>query len=33
MCTVKDRVFVLGGEAGQRVTDDPAQIYYLELCK
>jgi hypothetical protein len=33
MCTVKDRVFVLGGEAGQRVMDDTAQIYYLELCK
>ncbi|KAF9416851.1 Negative regulator of mitotic exit [Podila epigama] len=31
MCTIKDRIFVLGGESEHTKTEDSALIYYLEL--
>ncbi|KAG0367528.1 Negative regulator of mitotic exit [Gamsiella multidivaricata] len=33
MCTIKDRVFVLGGESEQTKLEDSALIYYLEIPK
>ncbi|KAF9398825.1 Negative regulator of mitotic exit [Mortierella sp. AD011] len=33
MCTVKDRIFVLGGESEQTKLEDSALIYYLEISK
>ncbi|KAG0319837.1 Negative regulator of mitotic exit [Linnemannia gamsii] len=33
MCTVKDRIFIIGGESEQNSAEDPAQIYYLEIPK
>ncbi|KAF9560309.1 Negative regulator of mitotic exit [Mortierella alpina] len=33
MCTVKDRIYVLGGESEQTKQEDSAQIYYLEIPK
>lgn len=33
MCTIKDKIFVLGGEPELNKTEDSAQIYCLELCK
>lgn len=33
MCTVKDRIFIIGGESEQNSAEDPAQIYYLEIRK
>jgi len=33
MCTIKDRVFILGGESEQTKLEDSALIYFLELCK
>lgn len=33
MCTVKDKIFIIGGESEQSGVEDPAQIYYLEIRK
>ncbi|KAF9349757.1 Negative regulator of mitotic exit [Mortierella sp. AD094] len=33
MCTVKDRIFVLGGESEQTKLEDSALIHYLEISK
>ncbi|KAF9584015.1 Negative regulator of mitotic exit [Lunasporangiospora selenospora] len=33
MCTVKDKIFVLGGDSEQIRAEDPALIHYLELSK
>ncbi|KAF9193461.1 Negative regulator of mitotic exit [Haplosporangium sp. Z 767] len=33
MCTIKDRIFVLGGESEQTKLEDSALIYYLETTK
>lgn len=33
MCTIKDKIFILGGESELNKTEDSAQIYCLELCK
>ncbi|KAG0362603.1 Negative regulator of mitotic exit [Podila minutissima] len=33
MCTIKDKIFILGGESEMNKTEDSAQIYYLELSK
>ncbi|KAK3828546.1 MAG: hypothetical protein J3Q66DRAFT_409963, partial [Benniella sp.] len=33
MCTIKDRIYVLGGESEQTKQEDSALIYYLEICK
>ncbi|KAI1314311.1 Negative regulator of mitotic exit [Mortierella claussenii] len=33
MCTIKDRIFILGGESEQTKLEDSAQIYYLEISK
>ncbi|CAO3563734.1 unnamed protein product [Mortierella alpina] len=33
MCTIKDRIYVLGGESEQTKQEDSAQIYYLEIPK
>ncbi|KAG0007052.1 Negative regulator of mitotic exit [Modicella reniformis] len=33
MCTIKDRIFVLGGESEQTKLEDSALIYYLEIPK
>ncbi|KAF9388741.1 Negative regulator of mitotic exit [Podila verticillata] len=33
MCTIKDKIFVLGGEPELNKTEDSAQIYCLELSK
>lgn len=33
MCTIKDKIFILGGESEMNKTEDSAQIYCLELCK
>ncbi|KAK3845737.1 MAG: hypothetical protein J3R72DRAFT_360295, partial [Linnemannia gamsii] len=33
MCTVKDKIFVIGGESEQSNMEDPAYIYYLEIPK
>ncbi|KAI9231611.1 MAG: hypothetical protein BYD32DRAFT_375899, partial [Podila humilis] len=33
MCTIKDKIFILGGESELNQTEDSAQIYCLELCK
>lgn len=33
MCTVKDKIFVIGGESEQSNMEDPAYIYYLEIRK
>jgi hypothetical protein len=32
MCTIRDRIFVLGGESEQTKQEDSALIYYLETC-
>lgn len=31
MCTVKDKIFIIGGESEQSKMEDPAYIYYLEI--
>ncbi|KAG0235317.1 Negative regulator of mitotic exit [Mortierella sp. GBA43] len=33
MCTIRDRIFVLGGESEQTKQEDSALIYYLETSK
>ncbi|KAF9581632.1 Negative regulator of mitotic exit, partial [Lunasporangiospora selenospora] len=33
MCTIKDRIFVLGGESEQTKLEDSALIYFLETSK
>ncbi|KAG0016106.1 Negative regulator of mitotic exit [Entomortierella chlamydospora] len=33
MCTIKDKIFVLGGESEQSSLEDPALIYYIEIPK
>ncbi|KAG0329990.1 Negative regulator of mitotic exit [Dissophora globulifera] len=33
MCTIKDKIFVIGGDAEQGLQDDPAMVYYLEVPK
>ncbi|KAF9317457.1 Negative regulator of mitotic exit [Podila horticola] len=33
MCTIKDKIFILGGESEMNKTEDSAQIYCLELSK
>ncbi|KAF8938616.1 Negative regulator of mitotic exit [Dissophora ornata] len=33
MCTIKDRIFVLGGASEQTKLEDSALIYYLEISK
>jgi hypothetical protein len=33
MCTVKDKIFIIGGESEQGNMEDPAYIYYLEIRK
>ncbi|KAF9102986.1 Negative regulator of mitotic exit [Mortierella sp. AM989] len=33
MCTVKDRIYILGGESEQTKLEDSALIYYLEISK
>lgn len=33
MCTIKDRIFVLGGESEHTKSEDSALIFYLEICK
>ncbi|KAF9025835.1 Negative regulator of mitotic exit [Haplosporangium bisporale] len=33
MCTIKDKIFILGGESELNQTEDSAQIYCLELSK
>lgn len=33
MCTVKDKIFIIGGESEQSKMEDPAYIYYLEIRK
>ncbi|KAF9420897.1 Negative regulator of mitotic exit, partial [Podila epigama] len=33
MCTIKDKIFILGGESEMNQTEDSAQIYYIELTK
>ncbi|KAF9324219.1 Negative regulator of mitotic exit [Podila minutissima] len=33
MCTIKDRIFVLGGESEQTKSEDSALIFYLEISK
>ncbi|KAF9121264.1 Negative regulator of mitotic exit, partial [Mortierella sp. GBA39] len=31
MCTVKDKIYIIGGESEQTKMEDPAYIYYLEI--
>ncbi|KAI7821966.1 hypothetical protein BC939DRAFT_454365 [Gamsiella multidivaricata] len=33
MCTIKDRIYVLGGDTQQGLGDDSAMIHYLEIPK
>ncbi|KAF9572139.1 Negative regulator of mitotic exit [Mortierella alpina] len=33
MCTVKDKIFILGGESEQNRMEDSAQIYFVEIPK
>jgi len=33
MCTIKDKVFVLGGESEQNAMNDADQVFSLELCE
>lgn len=33
MCTIKDRIFILGGESEHTKSEDSALIFYLEICK
>ncbi|KAF9987442.1 Negative regulator of mitotic exit [Mortierella antarctica] len=33
MCTVKDKIFILGGESEQSRMEDAAQIYFVEIPK
>ena len=33
MCTVKDKIFILGGESEQNRMEDSAQIYFVEIRK
>ncbi|KAI1299068.1 Negative regulator of mitotic exit [Mortierella claussenii] len=33
MCTIKDKIFIIGGDAELGLLDDPAFIYYLEIPK
>ncbi|KAF9313551.1 Negative regulator of mitotic exit [Podila horticola] len=33
MCTIKDRIFVLGGESEHTKSEDSALIFYLEISK
>ncbi|KAF9213390.1 Negative regulator of mitotic exit [Podila verticillata] len=32
MCTIKDRIFVFGGESEHTKSEDSALIFYLEIC-
>ncbi|KAF9432469.1 Negative regulator of mitotic exit [Entomortierella beljakovae] len=33
MCTVKDKIYILGGESEQMLQEDAASIYFLEIPK
>ncbi|KAF9901125.1 Negative regulator of mitotic exit [Linnemannia zychae] len=33
LCTVKDKIFIIGGESEQSNMEDPAYIFYLEIPK
>ncbi|KAF9953195.1 hypothetical protein BGZ65_004817 [Modicella reniformis] len=31
MCTIKDKIFVIGGDTEKGLIEDPALLYYLEI--
>lgn len=33
MCTIKDKIFMIGGDSEQGLMEDPAMVYHLEIRK